>query len=92
MRIGTVTLRRFTVFCKVGSMIPMLTSTSPMRRNFKNVLFYPTAYKPGTLREKLFGAGNYLPANHPAHRYRDIQAVKREGAALMASAPRAAVA
>ncbi|MBP1880638.1 hypothetical protein J2Z84_003977 [Agrobacterium rubi] len=56
------------------------------------MLFYPTAYKPGTLREKLFGAGNYLPANHPAHRYRDIQAVKREGAALMASAPRAAVA
>lgn len=53
---------------------------------------YPTAYKPGTLREKLFGAGDYLPANHPAHRYRDIEAVKREEAAIIASARNEAVA
>ncbi|WP_095198137.1 LLM class flavin-dependent oxidoreductase [Mesorhizobium carmichaelinearum] len=38
---------------------------------------YPTAYKPGTLREKLFGEGPYLPATHPADGYRDIEAVKR---------------
>ena len=38
---------------------------------------YPTAYQPGTLREKLFGAGPYLPANHPAAQYRDIEKVKR---------------
>ena len=37
---------------------------------------YPTEYKPGTLREKLFGDGPYLPANHPADDYRDIEAVK----------------
>lgn len=37
---------------------------------------YPTEYKPGTLREKLFGDGPYLPANHPADQYRDIEAVK----------------
>ncbi|MQT14650.1 LLM class flavin-dependent oxidoreductase [Segnochrobactrum spirostomi] len=42
---------------------------------------YPTAYRPGTLREKLFGAGPYLPATHPADRYRDIEAVKRREAA-----------
>ena len=42
---------------------------------------YPTAYKPGTLREKLFGEGPLLPDNHPAARYRDIEAVKREQAA-----------
>ncbi|MBB4008248.1 LLM class flavin-dependent oxidoreductase [Allorhizobium taibaishanense] len=41
---------------------------------------YPTAYKPGTLREKLFGDGPYLPASHPADRYRDIEAVKRRDA------------
>lgn len=39
---------------------------------------YPTAYKPGTLREKLFGEGPRLPDSHPAARYRDIEAVKRE--------------
>jgi len=39
---------------------------------------YPTAYKPGTLREKLFGQGDYLPDSHPAARYRDIERVKRE--------------
>ncbi|SHO63569.1 FMN-dependent oxidoreductase, nitrilotriacetate monooxygenase family [Pseudoxanthobacter soli DSM 19599] len=48
---------------------------------------YPTAYRPGTLREKLFGAGPYLPASHPADRYRDIEAVKRREAAARASAP-----
>ncbi|GLS22209.1 N5,N10-methylene tetrahydromethanopterin reductase [Labrys miyagiensis] len=42
---------------------------------------YAEAYKPGTLREKLFGAGPYLPENHPAHAYRDIEAVKRREAA-----------
>ncbi|WP_413992061.1 LLM class flavin-dependent oxidoreductase [Labrys okinawensis] len=42
---------------------------------------YATAYKPGTLREKLFGEGAYLPENHPAHAYRDIEAVKRREAA-----------
>ena len=42
---------------------------------------YPTAYAPGTLREKLFGDGPYLPAEHPAARYRDIERVKREAAA-----------
>lgn len=47
---------------------------------------YPTAYKPGTLREKLFGDGPYLPDNHPAARYRDIEAVKREEASLRAQA------
>ena len=48
---------------------------------------YPKAYRPGTLREKLFGAGPYLPASHPADRYRDIEAVKRREAAARASAP-----
>ncbi|MDD2544819.1 MAG: LLM class flavin-dependent oxidoreductase [Burkholderiaceae bacterium] len=41
---------------------------------------YPTAYRPGTLREKLFGQGPLLPENHPAHRYRDIERIKREEA------------
>jgi hypothetical protein len=41
---------------------------------------YPTAYRPGTLRDKLFGAGDYLPANHPAAQFRDIEAVKRRQA------------
>jgi FMN-dependent oxidoreductase (nitrilotriacetate monooxygenase family) len=38
---------------------------------------YPTTYQPGTLRDKLFGSGPYLPANHPAAHYRDIEAIKR---------------
>ncbi|CAN7652657.1 LLM class flavin-dependent oxidoreductase [Pararhizobium sp. LjRoot238] len=42
---------------------------------------YPTAYKPGTLREKLFGDGPYLPKSHPADAYRDIEAVKARTAA-----------
>ncbi|MBB4063850.1 LLM class flavin-dependent oxidoreductase [Gellertiella hungarica] len=48
---------------------------------------YPTAYRPGTLREKLFGEGRLLPATHPADRYRDIEAWKaREAEARKASA------
>ena len=39
---------------------------------------YPTAYTPGTLREKLFGEGARLPQTHPATRFRDIERVKRE--------------
>ncbi|CAN7360206.1 LLM class flavin-dependent oxidoreductase [Rhizobium sp. LjRoot30] len=31
---------------------------------------YPTHYREGTLREKLFGKGPYLPADHPAADYR----------------------
>lgn len=42
---------------------------------------YPTEYRPGTLREKLFGDGAHLPDNHPAARFRDIEKVKREAAA-----------
>ncbi|MDR2032236.1 MAG: LLM class flavin-dependent oxidoreductase [Azoarcus sp.] len=41
---------------------------------------YPTAYREGTLREKLFGH-RYLPDDHPGARYRDIEKVKREEAA-----------
>jgi len=47
---------------------------------------YPTAYKPGTLREKLFGDGHYLPATHPGHQYRDIEAVKRADRERLAGA------
>ncbi len=46
---------------------------------------YPTSYRPGTLREKLFGEGPHLQAPHPATRYRDIEAVKREEAAANAA-------
>ncbi|RWR15355.1 LLM class flavin-dependent oxidoreductase [Paenirhodobacter populi] len=42
---------------------------------------YPTAYRPGTLREKLFGEGPYLPKDHPAERYRDLPALKQAEAA-----------
>lgn len=48
---------------------------------------YPTAYKAGTLREKLFGEGPLLPENHPAARFRDIEKVKREQAASTYSEP-----
>ncbi|MFT3671186.1 LLM class flavin-dependent oxidoreductase [Aestuariivirga sp.] len=41
---------------------------------------YPKAYRPGTLREKLFGEGPHLKAPHPAAQYRDIEAVKRREA------------
>ncbi len=47
---------------------------------------YPRAYRPGTLREKLFGEGPYLQAPHPAARFRDIEAVKRREAEERASA------
>lgn len=47
---------------------------------------YPKAYRPGTLREKLFGRGPYLPDTHPAHGYRDIEAVKARQAARLAAA------
>ncbi|MGY4403623.1 LLM class flavin-dependent oxidoreductase [Bradyrhizobium sp. USDA 3315] len=49
---------------------------------------YPTGYRPGTLREKLFGDGPYLPASHPAASYRDIQAVKRREREATGSAAR----
>ncbi|WP_331375214.1 LLM class flavin-dependent oxidoreductase [Sinorhizobium chiapasense] len=45
---------------------------------------YPREYRPGTLREKLFGRGPRLEAPHPGARYRDIEAVKR-GEALLAT-------
>jgi FMN-dependent oxidoreductase (nitrilotriacetate monooxygenase family) len=47
---------------------------------------YPKAYRPGTLREKLFGDGHYLPVSHPGHQYRDIEAVKRADQARLAGA------
>lgn len=49
---------------------------------------YPIAYKPGTLREKLFGDGPLLPKSHLAQQYRDIEKVKKEGGPR--SAPAAA--
>ena len=33
---------------------------------------YKTEYRSGTLREKLFGDGPRLPANHPGAGYRDL--------------------
>ncbi|MBB2672923.1 5,10-methylene tetrahydromethanopterin reductase [Rhizobium sophoriradicis] len=47
---------------------------------------YPTGYRAGTLREKLFGEGPYLPKAHPADRYRDIEAFKRNQAITLANA------
>ncbi|GAB2888843.1 LLM class flavin-dependent oxidoreductase [Paraburkholderia jirisanensis] len=47
---------------------------------------YPTAYRAGTLREKLFGGGARLPDNHPAAQYRDIESVKRAAAQREAAA------
>ena len=38
---------------------------------------YKRDYAPGTLREKLFGAGPRLPETHTAARYRDLSAVRR---------------
>lgn len=49
---------------------------------------YPTAYRPGTLRDKLFGDGPYLQAPHPAAQYRDIEAVKRREAKISATVSR----
>ncbi|MDR1976721.1 MAG: LLM class flavin-dependent oxidoreductase [Campylobacteraceae bacterium] len=37
---------------------------------------YPTSYKEGTLREKLFGHSK-LPDDHPGARYRDIEKIKK---------------
>jgi long-chain alkane monooxygenase len=51
---------------------------------------YPKAYRPGTLREKLFGRGPTLPETHPAHGFRDIEAVKAREAALRPAAAAAA--
>lgn len=53
---------------------------------------YPTAYRPGTLCDKLFGDGPYLPVNHPAHADRDIEAIKRRDAELAAGEKRTSVA
>ncbi|GJE26518.1 LLM class flavin-dependent oxidoreductase [Methylobacterium organophilum] len=47
---------------------------------------YPKAYRPGTLRDKLFGRGPLLPETHPAHGYRDIEAVKAREASRLAAA------
>lgn len=49
---------------------------------------YPKSYRPGTLRDKLFGDGPYLQAPHPAVQYRDIEAVKRREAKASASVSR----
>ncbi len=46
---------------------------------------YPTAYRPGTLRQKLFGDGDYLSAPHPAVNYRDIEAIKRQESSAQAA-------
>jgi alkanesulfonate monooxygenase SsuD/methylene tetrahydromethanopterin reductase-like flavin-dependent oxidoreductase (luciferase family) len=46
---------------------------------------YQTEYRPGTLREKLFGAGPLLPDNHPAAQYRDIEAWKQQHAQAVAA-------
>ncbi|GJH35874.1 LLM class flavin-dependent oxidoreductase [Paraburkholderia hospita] len=51
---------------------------------------YPTAYTPGTLREKLFGGGARLPETHPANRFRDIERVKRESQQAQPAAPNVA--
>ncbi len=49
---------------------------------------YPKTYAAGrTLREKLFGAGPYLPASHPAAQYRDIEAFKRKDRARSGAEP-----
>ena len=47
---------------------------------------YPTGYRAGTLREKLFGGDARLPDNHPAAQYRDIESVKRATAQREAAA------
>lgn len=52
---------------------------------------YPTAYGPGTLREKLFATGSRLDASHPAARYRDLEALRAADRADHATAAPAAV-
>ncbi|HAV4216841.1 LLM class flavin-dependent oxidoreductase [Acinetobacter baumannii] len=37
---------------------------------------YQTSYAQGTLREKLFGAGPYLPENHRGAKYRNLKGLK----------------
>lgn len=37
---------------------------------------YQTSYAQGTLREKLFGAGSYLPENHRGAKYRNLKELK----------------
>ncbi|HMN85218.1 MAG TPA: LLM class flavin-dependent oxidoreductase [Bauldia sp.] len=39
---------------------------------------YKRGYRPGTLREKLFGAGPLLPGTHPGASYRDLAALNRD--------------
>lgn len=41
---------------------------------------YKTCYRPGTLREKLFGRGDRLGAEHPADRYRFAPLARAEAA------------
>lgn len=40
---------------------------------------YKQDYAPGTLREKLFGRGPRLPAEHPGARYRDLPSLRGRG-------------
>lgn len=51
---------------------------------------YPTAYKDGTLRERLFGRGDYLPEEHPGAGYRDLAAIHRREADAQAAQANAA--
>ncbi|MEJ0096497.1 MAG: LLM class flavin-dependent oxidoreductase [Methylocella sp.] len=47
---------------------------------------YPKAYKVGTMREKLFGGGSYLPADHPGARWRDLAASRNEADSRLVTA------
>jgi len=40
----------------------------------------PNGLSRGNTARKAVGGGAYLPESHPAHRYRDIERVKREEA------------
>lgn len=46
---------------------------------------YPTEYKSGTLREKLFGRDAYLSADNPGAQFRDLAAVHRREAEVAES-------
>jgi FMN-dependent oxidoreductase (nitrilotriacetate monooxygenase family) len=46
---------------------------------------YPREYAAGTLREKLFGRGAHLPAEHPGARYRDPATLQGEPPLLAAA-------